>query len=369
VKGAPIQRFLCHECGYRFSGTALKASKDPEDVQNVHRMPLNTPYILLGNRQICVSDKKAKNLVRAKTKTIALQENNQDTKGLLVSLSFWMLKEGYRETTIYATCQRLEHLVKLGAKLTDQESIKEVIARQHWQEGTKVSYVNAYDRLCKMQRIRFNKPRYRIDHQKLPFIPTETELDQLIASCGKKVSTFLQILKETGMRSGEAFRLKWKDLDFVTKTVRVNNPEKHGNARLLKLSDKLISMLKALPQKTDRLFAGSVNSMRSNFGSQRKRTANKLKNPRLLRISFHTFRHWKATITYHKTKDILYVKKILGHKSINSTLLYTQLISFEGDEFDVKVAEKKQEIVKLLEVGFEWIGKDNDGLTYFRKRK
>ena len=78
-------------------------------------------------------------------------------------------------------------------------------------------------------------------------------------------------------------------------------------------------MLNALPQKTDRLFVGSVNSMRSNFGSQRKRTANKLKNPRLLRISFHTFRHWKATMTYHKTKDILYVKKILGHKSINST--------------------------------------------------
>ncbi|MCW4016321.1 MAG: hypothetical protein NWF06_08125 [Candidatus Bathyarchaeota archaeon] len=74
-------------------------------------------------------------------------------------------------------------------------------------------------------------------------------------------------------------------------------------------------------------------------------------------------------MTYHKTKDILYVKKVLGHKSINSTLLYTQLISFEGDEYDVKVAETKQEITKLLEAGFEWVGKDNDNLTYFRKRK
>jgi integrase len=367
VQGAQIQRFLCRDCGYRFSATALNFSKESENIQKVHRKPLNTHPNLVSNRQICVSDGEMKNLV-AEAKSEALQENNQDTKGLLVSLSFWMLKEGYRESTIYATSQRLKHLSKLGANLSDQESIKEVIAHQKWQEGTKVSYVNAYARLCKMQGIHFDKPRYRIDHQKLPFIPTETEIDQLIASCGKKVSTFLQILKETGMRSGEAFRLKWKDLDFVTKTVRVNNPEKHGNARLLKLSEKLISMLKALPQKTDRLFPGSVNSMRSNFGSQRKRTANKLKNPRLLRISFHTFRHWKATMTYHKTKDILYVKKILGHKSINSTLLYTQLISFEGDEFDVKVAETKQEIVKLLEAGFEWVGKDN-GLTYFRKRK
>ena len=109
--------------------------------------------------------------------------------------------------------------------------------------------------------------------------------------------------------------------------------------------------------------------MRANFGIQRKRNANKLKNPRLLRISFHTFRHWKATMTYHKTKDILYVKKLLGHKSINSTLLYTQLISFEGDEYDVKVAETKKERVALLEAGFERIGEDSNSLTYFRKRK
>ena len=72
---------------------------------------------------------------------------------------------------------------------------------------------------------------------------------------------------------------------------------------------------------------------------------------------------------YHKTKDILYVKKMLGHKSINSTLLYTQLISFEGDEYDVKVAETRQEITTLLEAGFEWVGQDNNDLTYFRKRK
>jgi len=72
---------------------------------------------------------------------------------------------------------------------------------------------------------------------------------------------------------------------------------------------------------------------------------------------------------YHKTKEILYVKKMLGHKSINSTLLYTQLISFEGDEYDVKVAETKLERIKLLEAGFEWVGKDDSELTYFRKRK
>ena len=53
--------------------------------------------------------------------------------------------------------------------------------------------------------------------RKLPFIPTEGEIDQLLAGCGKKVGTFLQTLKETGMRPGEAWKLKWSDIDFIKK--------------------------------------------------------------------------------------------------------------------------------------------------------
>ena len=170
-----------------------------------------------------------------------------------MELAWCMKKQGYRESTISVTPQRLKHLIKIGANLIHPESINEAIAQQEWQESTKVIYVNAYARFAEMQNLRFDKPRYKADHQKIPFIPTETELDQLIASCSKKVSMFLQLLKETGMRSGEAFRLKWRDFDFVKKTVRVNNPEKHGNTRILKISDKLIAMLKSIPQKSESL--------------------------------------------------------------------------------------------------------------------
>jgi len=40
--------------------------------------------------------------------------------------------------------------------------------------------------------------------RKIPFIPTETEIDHLIAGCGRKTATLLQLLKETGIRIGEA---------------------------------------------------------------------------------------------------------------------------------------------------------------------
>jgi hypothetical protein len=72
---------------------------------------------------------------------------------------------------------------------------------------------------------------------------------------------------------------------------------------------------------------------------------------------------------YHKTKDILRVKQLLGHKRIDSTLVYTQLVSFEGDEYDVIVTDSKKEIEERLKVGFEWVGQDKDGQVYLRHGK
>ena len=80
----------------------------------------------------------------------------------------------------------------------------------------------------------------------------------------------------------------------------------------------------------------------------------------------------KATILYHQTKDILYVKQFLGHKKIETTLLYIQLADaiFKEtiDEFHVRVASKPDEIKQLLEAGFDFVCEKNE-LLYFRKRK
>jgi integrase len=102
-------------------------------------------------------------------------------------------------------------------------------------------------------------------------------------------------------------------------------------------------MLNNLP-KTEKNVFGNVNlgSMRVTFCASRKRAAQKLQNPRLLEIHFHTFRHWKATVEYHKTKDVLYVMNFLGHKNVKNTMLYIQLekalFSDISDDFTCRVA-------------------------------
>ena len=92
-------------------------------------------------------------------------------------------------------------------------------------------------------------------------------------------------------------------------------------------------------------------------------------------IHFHTFRHWKATMEQHKTKDPWHVKMILGHKSIKSTENYIHLekMMFDGDandQFISKVAHNVEEACKLTDVGFDYVtGEYYDGGKIFRKRK
>jgi len=71
---------------------------------------------------------------------------------------------------------------------------------------------------------------------------------------------------------------------------------------------------------------------------------------------------------YHKTKDMLLVKERLGHRSIESTMVYTHLISFESQEYHSATAKTPKKAQKLIKQGFEYVC-DFNGLKLFRKRK
>jgi len=72
---------------------------------------------------------------------------------------------------------------------------------------------------------------------------------------------------------------------------------------------------------------------------------------------------------YAKTKNILHVMQLLGHKNIQNTLVYTHLVNFENDEFHTAVADNVEKACKLVEAGFEYVtGEYNDGGKIFRKQ-
>lgn len=350
----PVQRYLCRLCGRRFSeqlrgcgcgfsksqiqinitGQSAEASHSGKNVSNLritssdfspekelngisfdtgedvtsHRgsssftgvaKPLKALSCYNSKRQVCVSEQEMKNLSHQRTR-VEKQAAGATTKskGKIIEYLWWMKKEGFAESTITRRVRLLETLNKRGADLLDVESVKLTMARQEgWNPTTKEHAVTAYTSFLNMLCRTWKPPKYnRV--RKLPFIPTEEEVDQLIAGCNRKTSALLQLLKETGMRSGEAWSLKWTDFNFKNRSVSIT-PEKGGDPRVLPVSTQLVAMLQAFPKKSRQVFVGSLRHFRRSFRRQRERIATKLQNPRVNHITFHTLRHWKATMEYH----------------------------------------------------------------------
>jgi integrase len=314
---------------------------------------------------------KAKNLTEVEPSNDGLAGATVDVKSLLAQFPWWLKKEGYAEATIETNTKILRILSKRGADLRDPESVKDKIACQEWSNKRKSNAVYAYASFLHMSGGTWNPPRYRTV-SKDPFIPFESEIDSLIAGCSPRVSVFLRLMKETAVRCGEAGHLCWSDIDFESKVVRVT-PEKGSNPRTLNISNSLIAALNTMPRSSERVFScGSIAYLRRTFERQRKKLVQKLGNPRLGAITFHTFRHWKATTLYRETLDPIYVQRFLGHKRYENTDHYIQiakaLFADRDEGFICKVASNIEEAQTLIEAGFEYICDFNQA-KMFRKRK
>ena len=338
---------------------------------------LNSLRFYNSKRQVCVNEEKMKNLVEVASRTEkraagATKPTAAEIQGKIIEYSMWLLKQGYAEATIEVRTKHLKTLMKRGANLYDPESVKEVIAKSPVEVNTKIRYVIAYTIFATMMEIPFIPPKYK-QQRKIPWVPLESEVDLLIASCSKKMGTYLQLLKETGMRPGEAWMLEWTDINPKNNTVLLNNPEKGSNPRIFNVSNRCMSILNNLPKKSVKIFGDTLLKIhRTNFRAQRKRVAQKTGNPRISKITFQSLRHLKGTMEYHRTKDILHVMKTLGHRNINNTLVYIDLenaiFKMGNDEFTIRVAKTPKEACQLLEVGFDYVGNIH-GEEIFRKRK
>ena len=60
--------------------------------------------------------------------------------------------------------------------------------------------------------------------------------------------------------------------------------------------------------------------------------------------------------------------QLLGHRNTKNTLVYTQLITFEDDEYVCKAASNVKEAAELIEAGYEYVC-DMETVKLFRKRK
>ena len=263
------------------------------------------------------------------------------------------------------------------ADLNNPEPVKFYIARLKKKDGTdagngyKHNLQLAYDKYCEYYGIEWTPTEYK--RQSRAFrIPTTKQLEMLIAHARTTMSTKLRLSKETGLRPVELCNLRVKDVDMETRTIYPSTA-KYGAPRKLKISTSLKTALQRHIDKKnlkpkDKLFKGDSAYYSKLYRQLRNTLAEKLCKPELKSIRLYDFRHYFATMLYHKTRDILLVKQQMGHRKLETTLIYTQLLSLNDDEWTCKTASNVKESKQLIEAGFEYVTEQN-GLKLFRKRK
>jgi integrase len=325
-----VQRYLCRNCGYRFSENAFKECQTNR-----------------GTVQVCAL-KDAKNLTEAtEINTVA-----GEGKGKLVEYAWLLKKRGLTEDTIRIRTYLLSQLVKLGSDLNNVDSVETVLATEKFTSAKKRSLVAAYRSYTKIFRLPWLPIKVHYE-PKQPFIPTHEELTALIHAARKRLATFMQVLLDTGARCGEVSKLKWTDINTENLTISINNPEKHSRSRTLKVTQKTIAMLQAMPKKYELfIFNPDSTTLKSSFMTLRNRLAEIHKNPRFKQIHMHTFRHFYACNLFRKTKTLKTVQDALGHKSSINTEIYTRLVVFRDEEYYSATAKTVDEVRKLAEDGW-----------------
>ena len=282
-----------------------------------------------------------------------------------------MKKNGRAEITTKTT---IDHLTRLSkhCNLNEPEQVKGALANLTWKNNTKRNIAQIYTGYLRFLNKTWECPKYTHESG-LPFIPTEQELDILIALGKPRTAALMQMLKETGARIGEMKFLQWIHIDTQRQIAYIKG-EKGSNSRYLPISTKLINMLNEIPHNNERVFPTSTHGLQVTLDKLKRKAAKKFSNPRFLQIHPHTFRHWKGTMEYHKTKDIIHVKTVLGHKSITSTMVYINLENAlynpDTDEWYSLVVHDEKELQKAIAENWTLVvALNNTFPMFFKKRK
>ncbi len=167
--------------------------------------------------------------------------------------------------------------------------------------------------------------------RRLPDILSVAEVAMLISRTKQlRYQAFLLTLYSLGLRLSEAINLKVGDIDPALMQVHVRDG-KYGKDRFVPLPRRTLVTLRCYWQ-THRhpqwLFPGKDNNPDSQMdkGGVQKALRKVVKECGIYKkISPHSLRHCYATHLLERGVDLRSLQTLLGHASLNTTLIYTKL--------------------------------------------
>jgi site-specific recombinase XerD len=245
---------------------------------------------------------------------------------------------GYSPSTCDAYLRQVGHLVRYCRRPPDQICVDDINRYQyHLISEKKVSYATLNQAVC---AIRFFysfclKVDWKIEE--IPYHKTPRRLPQILnvaeicalfeATSNLKHLSILMIGYSGGLRVSEIVHLKISDIDSRRMVIRVDQG-KGRKDRYVMLSEKLLATLREyykLYKPKYWLFPGRNGKPLNPRSVHRALRTIKGRAGISKEVTVHSLRHAFATHLLEGGTNIRIIQRLLGHRSLKATQLYTQV--------------------------------------------
>jgi integrase/recombinase XerD len=156
---------------------------------------------------------------------------------------------------------------------------------------------------------------------------TDEDLGRYITNRNEKHRTIFYLIYAGGMRVGEAVALKVRDIDSKRNVIRIRQSKGAKDSEIPLSETALVQLRKYYRQYKPKeyVFEGQFGGMYTTRSIQNL-FKNSLKECGTTRpATVHTLRHSFATHLLENGTDIRIIQELLGHKSLKTTEIYTQV--------------------------------------------
>lgn len=184
---------------------------------------------------------------------------------------------------------------------------------------------------------------------------TPEQADQIVQASPATYQPYLQFLRETGCRAGEAKHLTWDDIQADCRVILIRPKEgawgqwrpKSGDQRSVPITDKLAELLRTIPRKGQWVFCAPPSpgfpSLNRQISERRalvalKRVLKTLALPGKL----HTFRHTYISQALTRGVPEAVVRQWVGHVDPEILRLYTHVADEVSQAYVSRFSGKSQ---------------------------
>lgn len=190
-----------------------------------------------------------------------------------------------------------------------------------------ISALKFYFRQVLKRNLFFSIRRPKKEHY-LPVVLSKEEIQSIIDAVSNiKHKLMISLAYGSGLRVSEVINLKVKDINFNELTLNIRQ-SKGNKDRLTILSEKAVLELQRLiKNKTaeDYVFSSIRGGKLTTRTAQKVFTAGLIKSGIKKSATFHSLRHSFATHLLENGVNIRYLQELLGHRSLKTTQIYTQI--------------------------------------------